>query len=201
VSAAAARLSPPYLRYAPHGLEPDQGQTSDDGETELEQANDRRHESELYEVGILRPMARRRDDIDRLTELEELFADLWQVPRFAAGLRRAYRPQIDSYRTEDPPELTVVVELPGAEPEAIHITVDGQQLLVYGDRPRPRVAGQFQRSEIEYGAFQRRIALPEDVDPSSARASYERGLLRIVLPLATKPAPSQRFPIEVRRAP
>jgi len=144
-------------------------------------------------------VARRRDDIDRLAELEELFADLWQVPRFAAGLRHAHRPQIDCFRTEDPPELTVVVELPGADPEAIRIAVDGRRLTVSGERPRPRIAGQFHRSEIEYGPFQRQIALPEDVDTAGALAQYERGLLRIVLPLSAKPPPPKTVSIQVRR--
>lgn len=144
-------------------------------------------------------MARRREDVDRLTELEELFADLWQVPRFAAGLRHAHRPQIDCVRTHDPAELTVVVEIPGADPDTIRVALDGRQLAVSGERPRPRIAGQYYRSEIEYGAFQRRVALPDDVDIDRARAEYERGLLRIVLPLAEKPAPAKRVTIEVRR--
>ncbi len=141
----------------------------------------------------------RRRDLDRLTELEELFADLWQVPRFAAGLRRAHRPQIDCFRTDDPPELTVVVEIPGADPERMHVAVDGRRLAITGDRPRPRVAGQFHRSEIEYGPYQRQIVLAEDVEAEAARAEYERGLLRVVLPIAKKPPPSQRVAIEIRR--
>jgi len=144
-------------------------------------------------------MARRREDIDRLAELEELFADLWQVPRFAAGLGHAHRPQIDVLRTDDPPELTIVVELPGADPDAIRIAVDGRRLAVSGVRTRPRVKGQFHRSEIEYGPFRRQIELPADVDPAGARAQFERGLLRIVLPLAAKPSPAQRVSIQVRR--
>ena len=39
-------------------------------------------------------------------EIQELFADLWQVPRFS-GLRAGFRPQIDCYRTADPAELVV----------------------------------------------------------------------------------------------
>jgi HSP20 family protein len=144
-------------------------------------------------------MARRREDVDRLSELEELFADLWQVPRFAAGLRRAHRPQIDCVRTTEPRELTVVVEIPGADPDRIRIALDGRQLVVSGERPRPRVAGQYHRSEIEYGPFQRQIVLPDDVDIEGAHADYERGLLRIVLPLAAQPPPPQRVSIEIRR--
>jgi HSP20 family protein len=144
-------------------------------------------------------MARRRD-IDRLTELEELFADLWQVPRFAAGMRHAYRPQIDVFRGEDPPEVTVVVELPGADPDAIRLQLEDGRLLLSGARPRPGGGGQvWYRSEIEYGPFSREVALPLDVDVDRASATYDRGLLRIVLPLADRPPPRARIAIEVRR--
>ena len=40
--------------------------------------------------------------------------------------------------------------------------------------------------EIDYGTFQRRIPLPEAVDGKNARATYERGLLTIVLPVADR---------------
>jgi HSP20 family molecular chaperone IbpA len=42
--------------------------------------------------------------------------------------------------------------------------------------------------ELEYGPFQRRVSLAEDVDPDCAEAHYERGQLTIVMPLARKPA-------------
>jgi HSP20 family molecular chaperone IbpA len=41
--------------------------------------------------------------------------------------------------------------------------------------------------EIEYGPFQRRITLAEDVDPNGGEATYDRGLLTVELPLAQKP--------------
>ena len=50
---------------------------------------------------------------DKLNELEELIADLWDVPRFV-GIRRGFRPQLDCYSTEDPPEVTVIMEIPGS---------------------------------------------------------------------------------------
>ena len=141
----------------------------------------------------------RRDDIERLQgEVEELFADLWQIPRFA-GLRQGFRPQVDCFRTEDPPELTVVVELPGVEPEAVEITSTAQALLINGERRRPQAGGRvYQQMEIDYGPFQRQIPLPEDIDTERATATYERGLLTIVLPIAPRPAPPARVPIQVR---
>jgi HSP20 family protein len=145
-------------------------------------------------------MARRRD-IDRLNELEELFADLWQVPRFAAGLRRGYRPQIDVVRCEDPPAIKVVVEIAGADPERIQVVLDGRRLLIAGERPRPRPRGEgevWYRSEIEYGPFERQLELAEDVDPEATRATCDRGLLRIVLPIAVRAPKAATVPIEVR---
>ena len=144
-------------------------------------------------------MARRRD-IDRLTELEELFADLWQVPRFAAGARLAHRPQIDVVHTDDPPELTVVVEIAGADAESIRVVLDGRRLVVAGDRPRPRAADQvWYRSEIEYGPFEREVALAVDVDADGAAATYEHGLLRVVLPIAQQAPEPARLTIAIRR--
>jgi HSP20 family protein len=145
-------------------------------------------------------MAGRRKNLDDLQgEIQELFAEMWQVPAFS-GLRRGYRPQCDCFRTDDPPALHVVLELPGMNPDSVELVVTGRSLTVSGTRERPIVpGGRYQQMEIEYGTFQRRIALGEDVDPAGARASYERGLLRVVLPLAQRVAEQTKIVIEVHR--
>jgi HSP20 family protein len=126
---------------------------------------------------------RERDDPNLRVEIEELFAELWQVPRIS-GQRHRFRPQCDCFRTDDPPELHVVVELPGADTDSVRVTAADRMLVVTGRRARPRVAGaRYRQMEIEYGEFERRLELGEDVDVSQASATYERGLLRIVLPL------------------
>jgi HSP20 family protein len=143
-----------------------------------------------------------RDPIDRLRgEMEELFADLWQVPRFTRR-RGGFRPQIDCYRTERPPALTVVVELGGIDPSRIRIYADERTLVVSGERRRPRSAGRmYQQMEIDYGLFTRQVALTADVDVSGSKATYKRGILTIVLPLATKPTASdlERVTIPIGR--
>lgn len=126
---------------------------------------------------------RARDDADLRVEIEELFADLWQVPRFS-GQRHRFRPQCDCFRTDDPPALHVVVELPDADAGSVRISASGRTLVISGRRERPRVTGaRYRQMEIEYGEFERRLELGEDVDVAQANATYERGLLRIVLPL------------------
>jgi HSP20 family protein len=143
-------------------------------------------------------MADRRDKLHE--EIEELFADLWQVPRFA-GLHRGFRPNVDSFHTDDPHELTVVVELPGVDPASLHVLVDERALVITGERERPKAQGAvYQQMEIEYGPFRRQVRLSEDVDPERANASYERGMLTVTLPIPDQPAPlTGRYTIVVTR--
>ena len=143
-------------------------------------------------------MARR--DIDRLQgEIEELFADLWQVPRFS-GLRHGFRPAVDCFHTDDPHQLTIVLELAGVDPESVAVVVEERELTISGERRRPRVPGQvYQQMEIEYGHFERTIQLVEDVDVAAAHADYEQGLLTVTLPIAERPPRSEPVPIAVER--
>lgn len=147
-------------------------------------------------AGRLEPVAERDDERLR-DEIEELFADLWQVPRFAAH-RGGFHPRADCFRTDDPPQLTVVVELPGVDAADVHISAAPRELVVSGERSRPP-GGRYQQLEIDYGRFQRRIQLAEEVDPDEVTASYERGLLTIVLPVARRP--ERPVSIEVRSEP
>ncbi|MEO5576508.1 MAG: Hsp20/alpha crystallin family protein [Gaiellaceae bacterium] len=144
-------------------------------------------------------MARR--DIDHLQgEIEELFADLWQVPRFS-GIRQGFRPAADCFCTEDPPQLVVVVELAGVDPDSIELSVEERALTISGSRPRPRVPGQvYQQAEIEYGRFERRIPLERDIDAAAASAAYEAGMLSITLPFARRRPAGPASMIVIRRS-
>jgi HSP20 family protein len=128
-------------------------------------------------------MTGRRHLGDLQGEIEELFADLWEVPRFA-GQRRSFRPQCDCYRTEDPPSLHLLLELPGIDPDHVQISATGTALVVSGVRERPHpAAARYHQVEIEYGPFERRIELGEGVDPDAASATYEAGMLCLEVPL------------------
>jgi HSP20 family protein len=142
-------------------------------------------------------MDKRRDLEQAAEEIEQLFADLWQVFPFSRGLRRGYRPQVDVYRSDDPATLTILVELPGVDPDDVQVIASARALLIAGERRRPRNCGHYQQMEIDYGPFQRQITLAEDVDPDEAAATYERGILTIRLPIAPAPAQRESVPIKV----
>jgi HSP20 family protein len=132
-------------------------------------------------------------------EIDELFADLWQVSRLT-GLRRGFRPELDCFRTEDPPTWTIVVDIAGIDPETVRVTTADRRLLIAGERRRDDCGGRvYQHMEIEYGPFERVVQLPEDANTAEAAATYERGLLRIVIPISAKPPRVGKVPIEIRR--
>jgi HSP20 family protein len=140
-----------------------------------------------------------RRDIDKLhEEIEELFADLWQVPHFA-GTRRGFRPTVDSFYADESNELTVVVEVPGVDPQSLNLVVGERVLVIAGERTRPKVDGyvSYQQMEIEYGPFQRQVRLAKNVDPQRAHARYEYGVVTITLPVTDRPTPRGRVSIEV----
>ncbi len=139
-------------------------------------------------------------DVDKLQEeIEELFADLWQVPRFS-GLRHGFRPKVDCFHTDDPHALTVVVELPGVDAQSVRVVAGERLLAIAGERKRPQLPGRvYQQMEIEYGFFQRRVRLVEDIDPEQARARFEHGVLTIELPVIDQAPPAGRYRITVER--
>jgi len=141
----------------------------------------------------------RRQDIERLqSEVEELFTELWQLPHFMSH-RAGWRPPVDCYRSAKRSQLVVVVELAGVDPASVHVAVERGQLVVSGERRRPREEGSvYQLMEIEYGAFERRIPLGPDVDQTAGEGIYDRGLLRVTFPLARARTRSARVAIQVR---
>jgi HSP20 family protein len=149
-------------------------------------------------MGTLPCAVERKRNIDQLQqEIQELFADLWQVPRFS-GLRAGFRPHVDCFRTGD--ALTVLVEIPGIDGDKVDLFVAEGTLYLAGTRARPRLEGQvYQQMEIDYGPFRRQVALGADVDVAQARATYEQGILTIVLPLAERAPAKERVVIAVTR--
>jgi HSP20 family protein len=132
------------------------------------------------------------------SEVEELFADLWQLPHFM-GARAGFRTPVDCYRSAKHSQFVVLVELAGVDPSELTVAVEGRELVIAGTRRRDREEGRvYQLMEIEDGPFERRIPLLDpDVDPAGGQARYERGLLSIVFPLAEPQARSTKVRIRV----
>jgi HSP20 family molecular chaperone IbpA len=103
-----------------------------------------------------RMWARACEMLDRAERLQRQFFQ----PSVAAGQRAAWEPPIDLFETEE--ALWVVVALPGVDPQAVELVLDGGDLMVVGVRALPAElrGAVIRRMEIPAGRFQRRIPLP-----------------------------------------
>jgi len=86
--------------------------------------------------------------------------------------------------TETAREVIVRLEAPGMEKEAFDLSIEGNQLLVYGEKHWACESHdeRYHLLERAYGSFQRLIPLPGTVDGAAAKASYRNGVLTIKLP-------------------
>jgi HSP20 family protein len=87
---------------------------------------------------------------------------------------------------EDDDKVVVRLEAPGMRREDFHVELDGDVLLVRGEKRFEREAGKgrYRVMQCAYGTFRREVALPVPVQADQTRASYRDGVLRIELPKA-----------------
>ena len=104
-------------------------------------------------------------------------------------------PNTDVYVTEG--TLIIRVELAGMRREDLELTVDGNRLMISGQRPdgSRSTKCKFLVMEINYGPFECVIEIPSGYDLSEAKAAYQNGFLRIDVPQATRSAKSILVPI------
>jgi HSP20 family protein len=78
--------------------------------------------------------------------------------------------------------------LPGMNPDAVDISVLGNQVTICGEVPEPQGAQQQGRQyllrERGSGRFERTVTLPAELEADKAQAHYEQGLLRLTIPKA-----------------
>jgi HSP20 family protein len=111
--------------------------------------------------------------------------------------RSGFAPAVDVYYTDDPPTAVVSVEVAGADPDSLGLEVKGRELVVTGVRRAGQSEGRlYQQLEIAYGPFRRAVSLGADVDPASAVATYDDGILRVELPLVAKDPSTTSVPIQ-----
>jgi len=99
----------------------------------------------------------------------------------------AWEPAINAYRCEKC--IRICVDLAGVERSQIDLTVEARRVLIRGARALPeptRAEGRAVRllaMEIDYGPFEREVALPAEVEITEAHTEQRNGLLWISLPL------------------
>ena len=140
----------------------------------------------------LDPFARVRHNMD------EMFSDVlrsWIGPVNLNG-NGSFLPQVDIKDTAK--EIRVTAELPGLEQKDIEVSIVDGSLRLKGEKQEEHEEekSDLYCSERRYGAFERVIPLPVEVEADQIKASYRNGVLKVVLP-KSKDAQSSRRVISV----
>jgi HSP20 family protein len=85
----------------------------------------------------------------------------------------------------------VQAPIPGVRPEDVEVTFSDGVLTINATRreEREQREGRFLRREIAFGNYQRRIALPGDVQADNISARFENGVLTVEVPRSARPEP------------
>jgi HSP20 family protein len=113
------------------------------------------------------------------------FADLEKEWRFDFPrlLTTEFRPAIDVVKTED--QIVLTAELPGMTPDDVDVSLDGDMLIIKGEKADEREITEDDRfvRERTFGSFTRRITVPDGVTADSIEATFDNGVLTVEVKL------------------
>lgn len=90
-------------------------------------------------------------------------------------------------------DVVVKMALPGVKPEEVDISITGDTLTIKGEhKEEPEVSQEdYFYKERRFGAFSRSVTIPVSVQSDKAEATFEDGILTLVLPKAEEIKPKQ----------
>ena len=95
---------------------------------------------------------------------------------------------MDLYRDAD--SYVLNADLPGIDPQSVDVDVDGQLLSIRAERTAPGRDGvRWLARERSTGSYLRRFTLGQGIDTAHISASYDNGVLSVVLPVTEKAKP------------
>lgn len=116
-----------------------------------------------------------------LSRVDQLLNDAFGPVSTPRVTKRNWLPEMDIRETET--QLEIDVELPGVPPENVEASVTGNVLTIKGLKDREirktDEEGRDRLVERSYGSFARKVRLPVRVDPETAKASAEHGIVKL----------------------
>ena len=102
-----------------------------------------------------------------------------------------WTPRVETFTKDD--KIVVRADLPGVDPKAVDISLEGNVLTLRGERKTEHEDASYR--EVSYGRFERRIRVPNGTDAEKITAKYTNGVLEVSVPLP-KPV-TRKVPVEV----
>ena len=131
----------------------------------------------------VKPFVSLRREMDRL--FEDAFRGFEGLPGFAGLTGRGVTwPSLEVSESEK--EIRISAELPGLEEKDVEVLLGDGVLTLRGEKRSESEDKDRQFSERYYGRFERRIALPSEVEAEKVEASFRNGVLTVTLPKSAK---------------
>lgn len=131
--------------------------------------------------------------LDSLEEMDRFFED------WTPAVSKGFVPAMDVYQTKD----SVVVETPlaGVDPKDVNISVQNDVLTIEGKTEKKSEVEEkdYYRKEVKTGSFHRSVSLPVSVEGSKAKAEFENGILKVVVPKAAQAKPKS-IKVQVKKS-
>lgn len=147
-----------------------------------------------WSLDFISDLERMRREMDRF--LDEFGTSSWSFPfsrtSFLPGRAARGYPLLNI--GEDKENVYVDALAPGVDPKSLSISVTQDLLVISGEKKALLSsvgAEAIHRSERSAGQFTRSMTLPFEVDSGKVKATYQDGLLKIVLPKAEVAKPKQ----------
>lgn len=134
---------------------------------------------------------RRFEPLDELRSMQKDMDRLFE--RFLGGeIAREgelgfWMPSVESVTRDG--KMVIKVELPGIEAKDLDVSIAEHELVVKGERKaeKDEKTKEYAYSEISYGSFVRRFALPDGAKIDDLKAKFTNGLLEITVPVPVAP--------------
>lgn len=142
---------------------------------------------------LIEPLSRLRNEVDRLFDD---FPTHWQPFQFRRLASTLLVPAVEMTETQKTYKLSV--EVPGMEAPDIDMHVDGNMLVISGEKKEEREDEEkgYSYSERSYGAFERRLDLPAGADAQNIKARVRKGVLQITIPKDRNTIDKKRIKID-----
>jgi len=115
-----------------------------------------------------------------MEDFDKFFEDMPNLPEKMT----TFTPAVDVYQDKN----NVVVETPlaGVDPEKVNIYVENDVLKIEGSSEHKSEVDEknYYRKEVRAGSFYRAVALPTEVKGDQAKATFENGMLKVIIPKA-----------------
>jgi len=147
-----------------------------------------------------RPFESLREEVDGMFRgygpdfwrMPERFPVFGREPFWGPMMGRRLAPPIDVIERDH--DYEIMVELPGIEEKDVEVNYSDGMLTIVGEKEKETEEKEegYLVSERHHGAFKRSFRLPETVDPTKIEARFEKGVLKVTLPMKPEARSDER---------